>query len=91
MPAWSVYPVLFRLMVLPAAVRPAVGVRVAVQVRPPSVDTRLLSTPFCTVKSTRSRPLTASLKVMVTVLVSPAARAVSAITMVAPGRWVSMA
>ncbi|MNE68225.1 hypothetical protein D3C80_1638770 [compost metagenome] len=76
---------------MPALRLSAVGVRVAVQVMPPSVDTRLLSTPFCTVKSVRSNPLTASSKVMVTVLVSPTARAVSATTMVAVGRWVSMA
>ncbi|MCY1304172.1 hypothetical protein D9M70_539180 [compost metagenome] len=91
LPAWSVKPALFRVMVLLASVMPAVGVRVAVQVRPPSVDTRLLSTPFSTLKSVRSSPFTASLKVMVTVLLSPTARAVSATTMVAVGRWVSMA
>ncbi|MCY1397412.1 hypothetical protein D9M71_124140 [compost metagenome] len=76
---------------MPALSLLAVGVRVAVQVIPPSLVLRLLSTPLATVKSAISRPLTASLKVMVTVLVSPAASALSATVMVAVGRWVSMA
>ncbi|MOA64808.1 hypothetical protein D3C78_1909810 [compost metagenome] len=54
-------------------------------------ELRLLSVPLATVKSAVVRPFTASLKVMVTVLVSPAFNAVSATTMVAVGRWVSMA
>ncbi|MCY1559720.1 hypothetical protein D9M68_967820 [compost metagenome] len=91
LPAWSVKPVPLRVIRLAAAVTPAVGVRVAVQVIPPSADTRLLSVPLATVKSDRVRPFTASLKVMVTVLVSPTARAVSATVMVTVGRWVSMA
>ncbi|MNG34359.1 hypothetical protein D3C84_1208220 [compost metagenome] len=73
------------------SVMPAVGVRVAVQVMPPSPLERPLSAPLATVKSPMARPLTASLKVMVTVLVSPATRAVSATTMLAVGRRVSMA
>ncbi|MNF88146.1 hypothetical protein D3C84_706330 [compost metagenome] len=68
-----------------------VGVKVAVQVMPPSPLERPLSAPLATVKSAVVRPLTASLKVMVTVLVSPAASAVSATTMLAVGRKVSMA
>ncbi|MOA63921.1 hypothetical protein D3C78_1898130 [compost metagenome] len=50
----------------------------------------MLSVPLATVKSSVVRPLTASLKVMVTVLVSSAARAVSTTVMVAFGRRVSM-
>ncbi|MNR66991.1 hypothetical protein D3C85_1907530 [compost metagenome] len=69
----------------------AVGVRVAVQVMPPSPLLRLLRAPLATVKSPMASPVTASLKVMVTVLVSPAASAVSATTMLAVGRRVSMA
>ncbi|MNE54633.1 hypothetical protein D3C80_1494250 [compost metagenome] len=68
----------------------SVGVRVAVQVIPPSPLLRLLRAPLATVKSPMARPLTASLKVIVTVLVSPAARAASATTMLAVGRRVSM-
>ncbi|MNF92158.1 hypothetical protein D3C84_747950 [compost metagenome] len=69
----------------------AVGVRVAVQVMPPSPLERPLRAPLATVKSPMARPLTASLKVMVTVEVSPMARAVSATTIEALGRRVSMA
>ncbi|MNT48774.1 hypothetical protein D3C72_1855730 [compost metagenome] len=73
------------------SVMPAVGVRVAVQVMPPSPLERPLSAPLATVKSAVVRPLTASLKVIVTVLVSLPASAVSALTMLAVGRRVSMA
>ena len=52
---------------------------------------RLPRLPLAAVKSARSRPATASLKVMVTSEVSPALSAVSATTMVAVGRNVSMA
>ncbi|MCY1244592.1 hypothetical protein D9M71_124150 [compost metagenome] len=91
LPAASCTPVLSRVIRLPVLVVPDVGVRVAVQVMPPSLELRLLSTPLATVKSAVVRPVTASLKVMVTVLVSPAAKAVSATVMVAVGRAVSMA
>ena len=67
------------------------GVRVAVQVMPPSPLVRLLSAPFSTLKFAVVSPLTASLNVMVTVLVSPAASAASATVMLAVGRRVSMA
>ncbi|MNR24413.1 hypothetical protein D3C85_1414900 [compost metagenome] len=73
------------------SVMPAVGVRVAVQVMPPSPLERPLRAPSATVKSPMARPLTASLKVIVTVLASFTARAVSATTMLAVGRNVSMA
>ncbi|MNZ14288.1 hypothetical protein D3C78_312060 [compost metagenome] len=67
----------------------AVGVRVAVQVMPPSALLKPLNTPLATVKSAVVSPVTASLKVMVTSEVSPAARAVSATTMLAVGSTAS--
>ena len=68
---------------------PAVGVNVAVQVIPPSVETKLLSVPFSTVTSELSKPVTGSENLMVTVEVSPLVRAVSDIVMVAVGAVVS--
>ena len=47
----------------------AVGVSVAVHVLPPSLLARLDNTPLATLRSERSKPLTTSLKVMVTVVV----------------------
>ncbi|MNF88145.1 hypothetical protein D3C84_706320 [compost metagenome] len=91
LPAASATPVLSRVSRLLVSSTLAVGIRVAVQVIPPSPLLRLLRTPLATVKSPMARPLTASLKVIVTVLVSPAASAVSATTMLAVGRKVSMA
>ena len=67
----------------------AAGVRVAVQVRPPSDEDRPLSVPWATLRSAVVKPVTGSLKVMVTVLVSPALSAVSLTTMVAVGGVVS--
>ncbi|MNE50837.1 hypothetical protein D3C80_1454320 [compost metagenome] len=69
----------------------ASGVKVAVQVMPPSVLLRLLRTPLITDKSASVKPVTASLKVKVTVAVSPTVRSLSLRLMVAVGRWVSMA
>ena len=69
----------------------APGVRVAVQVMPPSLELRPLRAPLATLKSAVVSPLTASLKVMVTVVVCPAFSTVSVTTTVAVGRWVSMA
>ncbi|MNR47246.1 hypothetical protein D3C85_1663270 [compost metagenome] len=91
LPAASATPVLSRVIRLLVSVMLAVGVRVAVQVMPPSPLLRLLRAPLATVKSAVVRPLTASLKVIVTVLVSLPASAVSATTMLAVGRRVSMA
>ncbi|MNG23978.1 hypothetical protein D3C84_1086480 [compost metagenome] len=91
LPAASARPLLSSTIRLVVSVMLAVGVRVAVQVMPPSPLLRLLRAPLATVKSPMARPLTASLKVIVTVLVSPTARAVSATTMLAVGRRVSMA
>jgi hypothetical protein len=57
---------------------------------PPSLLLTALSVPLATLRSALVKPVTASLKVMVTPEVSPAASAVSATTRVAVGRAVSM-
>ena len=67
------------------------GVKVAVQVTPPSDEDTAVSVPFAIVRSALVNPLTASLKVKVTSVVSPACSAVSATTMVAVDRSVSIA
>ena len=69
----------------------AVGVKVAVQVIPPSLLLTAVNVPLAIVRSALVKPLTASEKVMVTSEVSPILNAVSATTMVAVGRNVSMA
>ncbi|MNV39333.1 hypothetical protein D3C71_1309090 [compost metagenome] len=91
LPARSATPVLARLMTLVALMMPAVGVKVAVQVMPPSLLLTALNVPLATLRSALVKPVTASEKVMVTSDVSPAASAVSASTIVAVGRTVSMA
>ena len=88
MPALSVYPVP-RLTTLEVSSMLSVGVNVAVQVMPPSVLATLESLPLAMLRSSLSKPVTASLKVMVTREVSPALRAVSAKTMEAVGALVS--
>ena len=77
-------------MRLVASVIAASGVSVAVQVMPPSLLLRPLIEPLATVRSAVVKPLTASLKVMVTTLVSPILRAVSVTTMDAVGATVSL-
>ena len=84
-------PLLASVMRLLAAVVLVVGVKVAVQVRPPSAVLTVLRVPLATVRSLLLKPVTASLKVMVTVEVSPAISALSDRVMVAVGRWVSTA
>ncbi|MNF85357.1 hypothetical protein D3C85_1584910 [compost metagenome] len=74
-----------------ASKNPAVGVKVAVQVIPPSPLLTALRVPLAMVRSALVKPLTASENVMVTSDVSPAVRVLSATTMVAVGRTVSMA
>ncbi|MNQ74428.1 hypothetical protein D3C85_891830 [compost metagenome] len=69
----------------------AEGVKVAVQVMPPSLLLTAVNVPLAIVRSALVKPLTASLKVMVTSEVSPILNAVSVTTMVAVGRTVSMA
>ena len=91
LPAASATPVLSRLIRLLAAVTPAAGVTVAVQVMPPSLLLTALSVPLLIVRSALLKPVTASLKVMVTSEVSPTLKALSAISSVAVGRAVSMA
>ena len=71
-------PVLSSEIMLVSAVTPTVGVKVAVQVRPPSLELTALRVPLLIVKSALLKLLTASEKVKVTVLVSPSCRALSA-------------
>ncbi len=78
-------------MRLVASLMALLGVNVAVQVIPPSLLETALRVPLATVRSALVKPVTASLKVMVTCDVSPMLRLLSATTMVAVGRWVSMA
>ncbi|MNZ49524.1 hypothetical protein D3C78_672950 [compost metagenome] len=89
LPAASATPALSRVIRLVASVTVLAGVKVAVQVMPPSLLLTALRVPLATVRSALLKPLTASLKVMVTRLVSPMRKAVSATTIVATGRWVS--
>ncbi len=87
--SWT--PVLSNVIKLVVSVMPAVGVNVAVQVMPPSDELTAVKVPFAMVKSALLKPVTASLKVTVTSEVSPTANAVSATTIVAVGRAVSIA
>ncbi|MNC55401.1 hypothetical protein D3C75_1049280 [compost metagenome] len=91
LPARSNTPALFKLIRLVVSFTLLVGVKVAVQVTPPSLLLTALNVPLGMVKSLLSKPLTASENVMVTSDDSPATSAVSATTMVAVGLWVSMA
>ena len=90
LPDRSLTPVLFRVIRLVVSVMLAVGVKVAVQVMPPSLLLTAVSVPLAMVRSALVKPLTASAKVMVTSEVSPIFSALSATTMVAVGRSVSM-
>ncbi|MNO58421.1 hypothetical protein D3C76_489790 [compost metagenome] len=83
-------PLLSRVMTLLVSVMALVGVKVAVQVMPPSLLLTALKVPLAMVRSALEKPLTASLKVMVTNDVSPICRALSATTMVAVGSTVSI-
>ena len=91
LPARSAIPVLSRVIRLVVSVTLALGVNVAVQVMPPSLLLTALSVPLAMVRSALVKPVTASLNVMVTSEVSPIRRLLSATTMVAVGRTVSMA
>ena len=90
MPAASAIPVLSKVIKLVVSLSAVVCVNVAAQVRPPSLELTADRVPLATLKSVLLKPVTASLKVIVTSDVSPAARAVSATTMVALGSAVSM-
>ena len=91
LPAASWTPVLSKVMWLLALTIAAVGVKMALQVMPPSLVMTGLRVPLVTVKSLLVNPVTASLKVMVTSDVWPIPRLVALNTMVAVGRTVSMA
>ena len=78
-PAW------FSETTLPVLSTPAAGVKVPVQVTPPSLEPRPLTVPLPTLRSLLSKPLTASEKVMVTVALSSPSSSVSSMTMVALG------
>ena len=90
MPAFEVArlatPVMSTLMALVVSVMPPMGVKVAVQVMPPSLVLTLLSVPFGMVRSALVNPVTASLNVKVTAEVSPTLSAVSATTTLTVGR-----
>ena len=81
------------MITLLAAVVLLVGVSVAVQVMPPSPEVKLVSAPFGLDRSAIVNPVTASVKVKVTVAVSPILNAVSemVIALAKAGRAVSMA
>ncbi|MNQ76117.1 hypothetical protein D3C85_909400 [compost metagenome] len=83
-------PLLSRVMTLLASVMLLVGVKVAVQVMPPSLLLTVLNVPLAMVRSALLKPLTASLNVIVTNEVSPIFSAGSDTTMVAVGSTVSM-
>ncbi len=84
-------PLLSRVIRLLASVMLLVGVKVAVQVIPPSLLLTAVSVPLAIVRSALLKPVTASLKVMVTSDVSPMVRLLSATTMVAVGTSVCTA
>ena len=91
MPLRSIIPELSRVRTLMAAVVLALGVSVAVQVVPPSTLARLDKTAFGAVTSDVVKPVIASVKVKVTVAVSPIFNAVSLIVIAdaSAGRTVS--
>ena len=90
LPAASVNPLLVSVMRLLVSVVLAVGVKLAIQVQPPSIAVTADSVPLAIVKSALVKPVTISLKVIVTAELSPAISAVSATTMLAVGRSVSI-
>jgi hypothetical protein len=77
------------VIILLASVIFAVGVRVDVQVTPPSPVLKFVRTPLLTVKSAVVNPVTASEKVKVTRDVSPIIKEVSVTVIVAVGEMVS--
>ncbi len=91
LPARSAMPVLASVIRLLVSVTSAVGVNVAVQVMPPSIEPTAPSVPLAMVKSVLSKPVTASENVNVTRVDSPTVRELSATTMPTVGRVVSIA
>ena len=73
------------------AFKSSVGVKVPVQVMPPSLLARPVSVPLLRVRSALVKPVTASLKVKVSVAVSPTFNAVSLMAIATVGRCVSRA
>ncbi len=89
--AASTTPVISIEITLVASVTLAVGVKVAVQVMPPSPEVTALKVPFGIVKSALENPVTASEKVKVTSDVSPASKELSLTTIPAVGGVLSPA
>ncbi|MNI57675.1 hypothetical protein D3C73_1127500 [compost metagenome] len=85
LPARSATALLSRLIRLLVSLTATFGVKVAVQVMPPSLLLTALKVPLGTDRSALVKPLTASEKVMVTSEVSPALSVGSATTIVAVG------
>ena len=69
MPAVSLNKLLLTEITLPVDSLLSVGVKVAVKVTLPSADDKLLSTPFPAIISPSAKPVTASEKVKVTMVV----------------------
>ena len=90
MPAVSATPVLFKAITLEESSMLLVGVSVAVQVTPPSDDETAERLPLAIVRSLLVKPVTASLKVIVTSDVSPMINELSATTIDDVGRTVSV-
>ncbi len=88
-PATSVTPPRSTVTTFAPDSTPAAGVSVAVHVTPPSAVARFPSTPLPTATSARLNPVTASVKVIVTVAVSPIRSAASSTATVAAGAAVS--
>lgn len=84
-PAQSVRPELFRMIRLLESRKPTFGVKTPIQVMPPSLLLNTEIAPFGIDRSSAVKPVTASEKVIVTSEVSPAFKAVSAMTIVAVG------
>ena len=91
LPAESKTPVLAKVMTLDAASTFAAGVSVAVHVTPPSTEPTADNVPLAIVRSALVKPVTASEKVIVTKLVAPLVRELTATTIVAVGPCVSTA
>ncbi|MNP46661.1 hypothetical protein D3C76_1406740 [compost metagenome] len=89
LPAISLIPARSMLIALLAILTLAVGVSIAVQVLPPSLLLRSDKVPLAMLMSDKSKPRTASLKVMVTCEVWPTPRFGLATTTVALGSSLS--
>ena len=91
LPAASCTPVISRVITFVASVTEPVGVKVAVHVTPPFMLPTEERPPLAIVRSALLNPVTASLKVIVTVDVSPTDNAVSETTKPAVGGVISAA